>query len=66
MNYSEYTWYKSIRKAMNKMFNKNIDEEEIESHEIYTYAQKLINNPLTEALEYLSQGSEIMSGDDDE
>jgi hypothetical protein len=51
---------------MNKMFNKNIDEEEIESHEIYTYAQKLINNPLTEALEYLSQGSEIMSGDDDE
>ena len=56
-DFESYNWYKSIRKALKKHFKKDIDTDEIAPTEVVMYAQKLIKNPMTGALEYLAVGS---------
>jgi hypothetical protein len=62
-DFGNYKWYKSIKYAMKKHFNKNIEDDGIASHEIVLYAQRLIKGPLSGALEYLAIGC---NGEDDD
>lgn len=55
-NFSSYNWYKSIRGAMKKHFKKDIDSDVFDSSEIILFAQRLIESPLSDALEYLAIG----------
>lgn len=66
-NLSNYNWYKSIRTAMKKRFNKDIDSDSdsFDSSELILYAQQLIRSPLSEALEYLAMGYDDGEGDDE-
>lgn len=66
-NFSTYSWYKSIRKAMKKRFQKDIENEDLLTNEVVLYAQRLIKSPVSMALEYLAMGCPNPGeGDDDE
>lgn len=66
-SYSSYNWYKSIKKAMAKRFNKDLDNDMFQGFEIVQLAQSLIKSPLSNALEYLAIGcANDFEGDDDE
>lgn len=64
-SYSTYSWYKSIKKAMKKRFQKDIETEDLLSNEIVLYAQRLIKSPLSAALEYLALGCPTLDEGDD-
>ena len=64
-NFSSYNWYKSIRTAMKKRFNRDIDSDSFDSSELILYAQQLIRSPLSEALEYLAMGYDDGEGFDE-
>ena len=66
-SYSLYNWYKSIKKAMNKRFHKDLDSVVLQGYEIVQLAQSLIKSPLSNALDYLAIGcTNDFEGDDDE
>lgn len=66
-NYSTYSWYKSIKKAMKKRFQKDIETEDLLPNEVVLYAQRLIKSPLSAALDYLALGCPTLDeGDDSE
>ena len=66
-SFSTYNWYKSIKKAMKKRFQKDIENEDLLTNEVVLYAQRLIKSPLSMALEYLALGCPNSGdGDDDE
>ena len=66
-SYSTYSWYKSIKKAMKKRFQKDIETDDLLPNEVVLYAQRLIKSPLSAALEYLALGCPTSDeGDDDE
>lgn len=64
-SYSTYSWYKAIKKAMKKRFQKDIETEDLLSNEIVLYAQRLIKSPLSAALEYLALGCPTLDKGDD-
>lgn len=65
-SFSMYSWYKSIKKAMKKRFQKDIENEDLLTNEIVLYAQRLIKSPISTALEYLALGfPNPGEGDDD-
>ncbi|RRC92653.1 hypothetical protein EII25_03000 [Erysipelotrichaceae bacterium OH741_COT-311] len=57
-NYEDFRWYRSLRKAAEKM-NVLFDEETLENLEPFDFAQKLLDSPIPKAVYYLR-------GDNDE
>lgn len=64
--YSSYAWYRAIKKAMATKFNCDIDSEQLSELNILEIAQKLINVPLTSALQTLSTGYGNIIEEEDE
>ena len=64
--YSSYSWYRAVRKALLTKFNCDIDSEEFSEANIIELAQKLINVPLTDSLIVLSSGYGTTYEEEDE
>lgn len=65
--FSSYNWYKSVRKALKNKFGRDLDSDHFQPNEIVAYSQRLINSPLSGALDYLALGTvSLEEGDDDE
>jgi hypothetical protein len=54
--YSSYAWYRAIKKALAGKFNCDIDSDQLSDRNLLEVAQKLINVPLSDALQTLSSG----------
>ena len=57
-DYEDYRWYRSLRKAAEKM-NVKFDEECLANMDPFDFAQKLLDSPIPKAVNYLR-------GDNDE
>lgn len=65
--FSNYNWFKSVRKALKSKFGRDLDSDHFQPNEIVSYSQRLINSPLSGALDYLALGTvSAEEGDDDE
>lgn len=64
--YSSYAWYRAIKKALAAKFNCDIDSEQLSEQNMLEFAQKLINIPLSDALQTLSNGYGNMNEEEDE
>ncbi len=63
---SAYAWYRAIKKAMSKRFSCDIENEHLSDYNLLEMAQKLIDSPLSQALQTLSSGYRNTSEDDEE
>jgi len=54
--YSSYSWYRAIKKALSNKFGCDIEQDGFTEKNMLELSQKLINSPLTEALDTLSSG----------
>lgn len=54
--YSSYSWYRAIKKSLASKFNCDIGSEQFSERNMLDTAQKLINVPLSDALQTLSSG----------
>lgn len=63
--YGNCNWYKSIKKVLAKDYAMDLDNDIIESSEVYALAQKLINYPVSRSLAYLSNGYTDYEEDDE-
>lgn len=64
--YSSYSWYRAIKKSLANKFSCDIDSEEFTDRNMLETAQKLINVPLSDALQTLSSGYGNASEEEDE
>lgn len=64
--YSSYSWYRAIKKALAERFNCNIESDQLAEKNMLELAQKLINVPLSDALKTLSSGYGNISEEDEE
>lgn len=64
--YSSYAWYRTIKKSLANKFSCDIDSEKFTDRNMLETAQKLINVPLTDALQTLSSGYGHASEEEDE
>ncbi|MCL2111269.1 MAG: hypothetical protein FWH32_03260 [Clostridiales bacterium] len=64
--YSSYSWYRAIKKALATKFNCDIESEQLSEKNILELSQKLIDTPITDALRVLSDGYGNISEEDDE
>ena len=53
---NEYTWYRSVKKALKTKLNCDIESDEFGQENMMVLAQQLINEPLSEAFKVLSSG----------
>lgn len=64
--YSSYGWYRAIKKALASNFKCDIECDQFSSLNMLETAQKLINIPLSDALQALSSGYGTSEEEDDE
>ena len=64
--YSSYAWYRAIKKALANKFNCDIESNEFSNRNMLEMAQKLINAPLSDALQVLVSGYTSAIEEDDE
>lgn len=64
--YDSYAWYRTIKKALANRFSCDIESEEFSERNMIELAQKLINIPLSDALQTLSSGYGNTSQEDEE
>jgi len=64
--YSSYAWYRAIKKSLANKFNCDIDSEKFSDRNMLETAQKLINAPLSDALQTLSSGYGNTSEEEEE
>ncbi len=64
--YSGYAWYRAIKKALQTRFNTNVETEVFNELNMLETAQKLINIPLDDALQFLWEGYRNLGEDDEE
>lgn len=65
--YSEYNWYRTIKKTMATRFHCDIESDQLVELNMLNMAQKLINVPIAEALKALSTGyGQLGEEEDDE
>ena len=64
--YSTYSWYRTVKKALAMRFSCDIDSEQLSEMNLIELAQKLINVPLSDSLRVLSSGYGPESEEDDE
>lgn len=63
--YSTYSWYIAIKKALLNKFNCDIESENFSDENMVVLAQRLINSPLSEAIQLLSTGYGGINEEDD-
>lgn len=63
--YSDTLWYKVLSKVLQTQFEFNIESEEFNSQNCLELAQKLINNPITDAFRFLTSSFGIAGGGDE-
>ncbi|MDQ0204129.1 hypothetical protein [Pectinatus haikarae] len=64
--YSSYAWYRTIKKSLANKFSCDIDSEKFTDRNMLETAQKLINVPLSDALQTLSSGYGNTGEEEDE
>ncbi|MFZ2538740.1 MAG: hypothetical protein WAX04_07550 [Oscillospiraceae bacterium] len=64
--YSSYAWYQAIKRALANKFSCDIESEKFTDRNMLETAQKLINVPLSDALQTLSCGYGNSSEEEDE
>jgi len=64
--YSSYAWYRAIKKALLQKFKCDIESDNFSERNMLEMAQKLINIPLSEALQVLSSGYIYTSEEENE
>jgi hypothetical protein len=64
--YSGYAWYRAVKKALQSRFNCNVESEAFNELNMLETAQKLINIPLADALQFLWEGYRNLGEDDEE
>lgn len=62
---SEFGWYRTVRKTLRTTFQCEIESEEFSQENMIELAQKLINNPISDALRVLRDGYGSAGGDDE-
>ena len=62
--YSGYLWYRALNRTLTSKFNCDIEGDEFSNKNCIELAQKLVNNPLSEALHMLSLDFGNNGGDD--
>ena len=65
-DFSTYAWYRAVRKALNQKFLCDIESEEFSEQNMLRLAQRLINTPLPNALQFLWDGYGASVEEDDE
>ncbi len=63
-DYSDTLWYKVIAKALLTQFDCDIESDAFDNQNLLELAQKLINNPTTEAFTFLTSSFGTTGGDD--
>ena len=63
--HSDLMWYKTLSSTLAQQFDCNIESEEFNSQNFIELAQKLINNPLSDAFKMLTSSFENAGGDDE-
>lgn len=64
--YSSYAWYRAVKKSLANKFNCDIESDKFSERNMLETAQKLINVPLSDALQTLSSGYSNISEEEDE
>lgn len=65
MENADALWYKTISKVLLKQFDCNIESDEFNSCNCIELAQKLINDPISDAFHMLTSGFGLSGGDDE-
>lgn len=63
--YQEYGWYRTIQKTLHAKFSCDIESDDFDQENPLILAQRLINNPATDALKTLCTGFSNSGGDDE-
>lgn len=61
----ESLWYKTVRKALLKQFECDLESDDFSNKNTLELAQKLINDPISDAFRTLSSGFGASGGEDD-
>jgi hypothetical protein len=64
--YSSYAWYRAINKSLTNNFDCDIEKESFAEKNMLVMAQRLINAPLSDALQKLSSGYGYINEEEDE
>ena len=64
--YSSYSWYRAIKKALAARFSCDIDSDQLQERNLIELAQKLINVPLADSLKVLSSGYGNVNEEDED
>lgn len=62
---SECGWYRTVRKALLTKFDVDIENDDFNQQNMVVLAQRLINDPLTEAFKVLCEGFGTTEGDEE-
>lgn len=63
--FDEYGWYRTIKKALITKFDCDIESDAFNQENMLSLAQKLINDPLTDAFKVLTGGFGSTGGDEE-
>lgn len=55
-DYNDRRWFKSLRKTFKSLLELELDEQTLESMDVYEKAQKLLKEPYDEAVAFLARG----------
>lgn len=61
----ESLWYKTVRKALLKQFDCDLESEDFNNKNTVELAQMLINDPISDAFRILTSGFGASGGEDD-
>lgn len=64
-NFSDYMWYKVLSKTLENQFNCDIESSQFGSENMMELAQKLVNDPMSDAFKYLVNSPNPSGGDDE-
>lgn len=63
LNNSDTLWYRVLSKTLSTQFNCDIESVQFDSQNFLELAQKLVNDPLTDAFKFLTTSSNPFGGD---
>lgn len=63
--FSEYGWYRTVRKALLTKFDVDVESDDFNQQNMVILAQRLINDPLTDAFKVLCEGYGKNGGDEE-
>lgn len=65
-DFSIYAWYRAVKKALKNRFQCDVESDDFNEQNMLGLAQKLINIPLSHALQFLWDGYGTLNEEDDE